>query len=219
MTDIKAVIFDMDGVLIDSEIVYLTYQYEVLHQKYPWVTFESLFPMVGMGSGEDIAFLAEILRKDINDPDFQEEIRDLFHNCTVDYPSILRPQVKPMLSTLKQNGYMVALASSSSTQTINTVLSECDIRHFFDVVVSGDQFVRSKPDPEIYQYTMKALQRQPKDCLIVEDSTYGVQAGHAAGAIVAALEDKRFPFDQRLAQYHIHTLDDVVKLLGIESMN
>ena len=209
---IQAVIFDMDGVLIDSEIVYLKHQYEALHKKYPWVTLESLYPLVGMSGTEDKPFLAGLLRRDAGDPAFLAEIDALYRSCTVHYPDILRPQVPALLKTLRAMGLQVALASSSSTQNIHQVLSECGIEALFDYTISGDQFHRSKPDPEIYQCTMRRLGRRPEECLIVEDSTYGVAAGVAAGATVAALRDDRFPFDQSPAQLHIESLDEVPAL-------
>ena len=92
-------------------------------------------------------------------------------------------------------GLQVALASSSSRECIEQVLTQCGIRELFDCIVSGHEFTRSKPDPEIYRFTMDKLGRKPEECLIVEDSTYGVQAGTAAGGVVAALRDGK---DSRL---------------------
>lgn len=209
---IKAVIFDMDGVLIDSEIVYIRHQHQALREKYPWVTLESLYPMVGMSSTEDKPFLAGLLHRDASDPAFLQEIRELYAACTVHYPDILRPQAPGVLAALREMGLQVALASSSNTETIRRVLSSCGLERYFDVVVSGDQFRRSKPDPAIYLHTMERLGRRPQECLVVEDSTYGVQAGAAAGAAVAALRDDRFPFDQSAARFHIESLEEIPAL-------
>ena len=106
--------------------------------------------------------------------------------CQVYYPDILRKEVRPLLHELKQMGLQVALASSSSRECIEQVLTQCKIRELFDCIVSGHEFTHSKPDPEIYRFTMDKLRRKPEECLIVEDSTYGVQAGTAAGGVVAA---------------------------------
>lgn len=210
---IRAVIFDMDGVLIDSEPVYQEHIYRGFVKKYPWITPEDLYPMAGMNSTEDKIFLAKLMRRDAADPDFLKEIEDNYKSCQVHYPDIMRPQVPGLLKTLRQMGMTVALASSSSGENIATVLSQCGIREYFDVVVSGFDFRESKPNPEIYLHTMERLNCRPEECLIIEDSNYGIAAGVSAGATVAALRDERFPFDQSKAQLHIDSLDEIPALV------
>lgn len=211
MTQIKAVIFDMDGVLIDSEIVYLEHQCRQLKEKYPWITPESLYPVVGMSGQEYPSFMAQLCRR-ADDAQFRQELDELNAACKVYYPDILRPQVRGVLQTLKEMGMQIALASSSSAENIAQVLEECELTHYFTSIVSGGQFTHSKPDPEIYLYTMQKLGRKPEECLIVEDSTYGVQAGAASGGIVAALRDERFPFDQSRACFRIEDLGQIPAL-------
>lgn len=77
--------------------------------------------------------------------------RDIYSE--VDYREIYRPEVTEVLRTLKEKGYRLALASSTQLDLVERVLRENEIREYFEVVVSGSQFKRSKPDPEIYQYT------------------------------------------------------------------
>lgn len=210
---IRAVIFDMDGVLIDSEIVYIRHQCERLQKKYPWVTQESLYPTVGMSGTEDRLFLAKLLRREAGDPAFLREVEDLYQSCEISYPDILNPQAADVLKRLRKMGLQIALASSSSMKNIQHVLHTCGIAQYFDSVVSGDAFRRSKPDPEIYQCAMRQLGRQPEECLVIEDSTYGVQTGAAAGAVVVALRDDRFPFDQSAALFQIDCLKDIFQLV------
>ena len=211
MKPIKAVIFDMDGVLIDSEPVYLHHQYTHLKPSYPWITLESMYPLVGISGQEYMPFMAKLCRR-TDDAAFRQEMDAMNAGCRVYYPDILRKEVRPLLHELKQMGLQVALASSSSRECIEQVLTQCKIRELFDCIVSGHEFTHSKPDPEIYRFTMDKLKRRPEECLIVEDSTYGVQAGTAAGGVVAALRDERFPFDQRAAQLHIDSLAELPAL-------
>ena len=189
MKPIKAVIFDMDGVLIDSEPVYLHHQYAHLKPSYPWITLESMYPLVGISGQEYMPFMAKLCRR-TDDAAFRQEMDAMNAGCQVYYPDILRKEVRPLLHELKQMGLQVALASSSSRECIEQVLTQCKIRELFDCIVSGHEFTHSKPDPEIYRFTMDKLKRRPEECLIVEDSTYGVQAGTAAGGVVAALGTK-----------------------------
>ena len=101
---IKAVIFDMDGVLIDSEIVYLRYQAEKLRESYPWIKDEHLYPLVGMDNKEDKIYLADLLGHDANDPAFLKEMKELSDGICLDYRSIMREAVPELLETLRRNG-------------------------------------------------------------------------------------------------------------------
>ncbi len=210
---IRAVIFDMDGVLIDSEPVYQKYMYDRFVVHYPWITMEEMSYMAGMSGPETKSYLARLMRQELSDPVFREELEEIYHGCKVYYPDILNPYVAETLKELKEMGLQIALASSSSTENIAQVLSECGLTDYFDMTISGDEFRRSKPDPEIYQYTMGRLGRSPEECLVVEDSTYGIEAGVAAGATVAAVRDERFPFDQSRAAYHIDSLAELPGIL------
>ncbi len=209
---IKAVAFDMDGVLVDSEIVYLRHQLEVLHPDFPQVRETDLYPTVGMSDAEYRPFLAKLLGFSQHDPEFQRVLAAVSASCTIHFREILRPGTESVLKTLKGMGMQLALASSSPKKEICQMLRECGLGQYFDCVVSGEEFARSKPDPEIYRCTFRRLGRMPEECLIVEDSTYGVAAGAASGAVVAALRDDRFPFDQSPARLRIDALAEVPRL-------
>ncbi len=107
----------------------------------------------------------------------------------------------------------MALASSTSRAGIEDVLTSCGLKGDFDYIVSGEEFKESKPNPEIYLHTADTLKREPKECLVVEDSTYGIMAGHGAGMTVASIIDNRFGFDRSLADYSINGLFEVLDLL------
>jgi len=207
---IKAVIFDMDGVIIDSEGVYLQYQLEFARKKNPDVKIEQLFPMVGATKKESW----EVLRKAIDNGQTWEELREEFRQrdiySEIDYRKLFRPEVGETLEQLKRDGYRLALASSTHLELVERVLMENGIKHYFEAVVSGNQFKKSKPDPEIYLYTSKKLELSPEECLAVEDSTIGITAAHRAGMKIAAVTDQRYRFDQSLADYHLERVKDVL---------
>ncbi len=210
----SAVIFDMDGVLIDSEIFYLDRLYERMAEKYPWVKREDLFPTVGMSGPEERLLMHRLAKKAPDDEKFDREL-DAIHGSSEieDFSDVLYPEVPRVLESLKEQGCQLALASSSPLKTIKRMLRQCGLEPYFESVISGEQLKESKPNPEIYRITMERLGRRPKECLIVEDSTHGVRAGTAAGAHVAARLDERFHFDQSGAAYFIRTLSDLQDIL------
>lgn len=210
---IKAVIFDMDGVLIDSEIIYLDHMYEKLKIKYPLINREALFAVVGSTTKRTMEIISDVIGEDVNSHMFQELYAELWVDCRPDYPSILRKEVPDILKELHRRGYQVALASSTSRAGIDDVLTSCGLKGDFDYIVSGEEFKESKPNPEIYLHTADTLKREPKECLVVEDSTYGIMAGHGAGMTVASVIDDRFSFDRSLADYSINGLWEILDVL------
>lgn len=209
---VKAVIFDMDGVIIDSEGTYLEFQLEFARKKNPEVRIEELYPMVGATKKE----AWEVLERAVHNGQTWEELRDECRKrdiySEVDYRKIYRPEVTEVLQTLQEKGYRLALASSTQLDLVERVLRENEIRDYFQVVVSGNQFKRSKPDPEIYQYTAAQLGVKEEECLAVEDSTIGITAAHRAGMKIAAVIDNRYNFDQSLADYHIARVKEVLEV-------
>lgn len=209
----KAVIFDMDGVIVDSEFVYMGYLLDFARTKNPAVTMEELNPMVGLSRKDSWM----VMKNAVGNEETWEELRDQFSvldiYSQVDYKKIFRPEAYTVAVELKKRGYKVALASSTGPKLIARIMEETGMRPVFDLIVSGKQFKQSKPNPEIYHYTASALGLCEEECFVIEDSTVGIQAAKGAGMTVAALKDDRFGFDQSLADFHIESLLDVLERL------
>jgi HAD superfamily hydrolase (TIGR01509 family) len=208
---IKAVIFDMDGVLIDSEGIYLTYQLDFARTKNPAVTMEQLYPMVGATKKDSW----EVVERAVDNGQTWEELREEFRKRhtyeEIDYRELYRKEATEVLAYLKKEGYQLALASSTHLELVEHVLEVNGIRSYFETVVSGNQFKKSKPDPEIYFHTARCLGVEPEECLAVEDSTIGITAAHRAGMKIAAIIDERYGFDQSLADYRLTQVKDVLE--------
>ena len=207
---IKAVIFDMDGVIIDSEIEYLKRNLEFAQKKNPDVKLEDLFGMVGSSRQDAWRYMAQA----VDNGQTWEELRNEYYQSRdvfseIDYRAIFRPEIRDILKQIHDMGLKLALASSTQMSIINRVLRENEIEQWFPVVVSGSQFKRSKPDPEIYQFTASRLGLKESECLAIEDSAFGVTAASRAGMKIAALIDDRFHFDQSLADYRMKQLDEI----------
>ena len=207
---IKAVIFDMDGVLIDSEAVYLEGDLAFARTKNPAVRLEDLFGMVGSSREDAWSCMARAVNNGQTWQELRDEYRankDIFKE--IDYRAIFRREVPGILEALAAMGLRLAVASSTQLDMVERVLRENGIAHYFELVVSGAQFRRSKPDPEIYHYTAGRLGIPESQCLVIEDSTFGVTAASRAGMKIAALIDNRFDFDQSLADYRMESLGEI----------
>lgn len=199
----KAVIFDLDGTLIDSELFYLNLLLEFLKGKGMVLSFEEACKTVGAHNSPIWENVARAHGGSISGKALRQEYKDeferKFRNRELDYSQMQFADVLPVLEKLRADGVRMAIASSSSDKIIRRVVEQQNWERFFPVLVSGDNFRKSKPDPEIYRYTMKQLGTAPEETLVVEDSTYGIEAGKAAGVMVAARRELRFGFHQEKA--------------------
>ena len=111
---------------------------------------------------------------------------------------------------------LTGLASVSDHKDIEMMLCSNNLEKYFDVVLSGADFVESKPNPEIYLAAAKKLGVLPETCMIIEDSEYGIESGKAAGAMVIAIEDTRFGFVQNRADYLVKNLEEIWDILLLD---
>lgn len=209
-----AVIFDMDGVIVDTEKFYLDTLARLFEAEGIEVPFEDLCVTVGASykdfkrnlvrwfelGGEHLAEEEALARYNVweerNQPDFA---------------ALLNHGVVETIAELKHRGVRVALASSSPMSNILLVLEACGLSDAFELVTSGEQFHESKPNPEIYLHTLENLGLPAGDCCCVEDSVPGITAGKAAGLTVFAKREDRFGFTQEAADRIIDAIPDLLE--------
>lgn len=209
----RAAIFDMDGVIVDSEYVYMDYLLEFAQSKNPAVTMDMINPMVGLSRKDSWTIMETAVRNGQNWEELLAEFRVLDIYSKVDYKKIFRRDALTVVQELRRRGYRIALASSTGPKLIARIVEETGMRPWFDLIVSGGQFRQSKPNPEIYHYTAKTLGVKEEECFVIEDSTVGIQAGKSAGMTVAAIRDDRFGFDQSRADYQMDSLLEILDYL------
>ena len=210
---IRAVLFDMDGVMVDSEFVYMKYLLEFAKEKNPAVTMEDINPMVGRSRQDSWTVMERAVHNGENWEELMKEWAERDVYSGIDYKAIFRPEMKTTVQELKRRGYTVALVSSTGPKLISKIVEDVGMRPEFDLIVSGKQFEQSKPNPEIYHYTANILGIREDECFVVEDSTVGIEAAYRAGMTIAGLKDDRFGFDQSKADYHIDSIADILKYL------
>lgn len=180
---IKAVIFDMDGVLIDAK----DWHYEALNKAltlfgYNISRYEHLVTYDGLPTTKKLEMLS--LERDLPRAlhKFLNELKQIY---TME---IVHAKCKPMfqheyaLSNLKAKGYKLAVASNAVRRSVEVMLEKANILHYFDAVLSNQDVKKSKPDPEIYHKAIDLLGCQPDECLVVEDNEKGIAAARSSGA-------------------------------------
>ena len=207
---LKAIIFDMDGVLFDTEKYYYDRRANYLAQE--GISIDHLPPSFFIG-GNMKQVWQHILREDYDKWDvgaLQEGYNQHKANNPLPYRDLIFPDVKKILSQVKTRGLKVGLASSSVKADILRALEENELSSYFDVVLSGEEFEESKPNPAIYLEAMHVLGVRPDETLIIEDSEKGIAAAVSAGVEVWAIKDNRFGMDQSQANRLVTDLSQVL---------
>lgn len=168
----KAIIFDMDGVLVDSSPIHEKSFKEALRE------IESLFDYkeyAGMGT-------EQALRKFLSDDRVIHHLKGKKREKALSYmkSAKLYPYAKKLLMFLKNKGFKIALASSASPAGINEALNKDNLRDYFDIVLSGEDIKESKPSPEIYLKALEKLGVKAEEALVIEDAPNGIDAAKKA---------------------------------------
>ncbi len=214
MTGIAAVIFDMDGVLVDSEPLHLRATQAALGTRgasYTERDNQSFF-------GATDADLLRLLRILFNLPDTTAalvEAKTAHFITMIRTEGRLRPGVPVVPLTLRQAGLPLALATASRRPVIQAVLERVGLDRAFGAVVSGDEVARGKPAPDGFLMAARRLEVEPEQCLVVEDSRNGVLAAKAAGMLVAAVPCPATSHeDFSAADFVLPSLEALLTLLG-----
>ncbi|NZA37196.1 HAD-IA family hydrolase [Eubacterium callanderi] len=211
----QAVIFDMDGVLIDSEPFYLKERYKFIKNKNPSISIEKLFPVVGLSTEDAWKYIASIVHNGQSWEELLKEYTPIAETAYLkaDYKKLLRGDVLETLQNLSEQGYRLGVASANSQILIRRILKQTDAFSFLDVIISGEECRENKPAPDIYLKAAEELGICRSKCFVVEDSFCGIMAAKRANMTVAALSDKRFSFQQERADYQINTIYEIIKIL------
>ncbi|WP_409075820.1 HAD family hydrolase [Pantoea sp. C3] len=187
---IKAVIFDMDGVLIEAK----DWHYEALNKALNLFGFNiSRFDHLTKFDGLPTKDKLNILTTEYSLPiELHSFINEMKQNYTME---IVHTKCKPLfiheyaLSKLKMEGYKLAVASNSIKNTIITMMEKAALSNYLEIMLSNEDVVKGKPDPEIYTKTINLLGLTPEECVVVEDNENGIRAAKAAGAHVLIVNE------------------------------
>lgn len=180
---IKAVIFDLDGVIVDTAHYHYVAWQKLAKELGITFTEKENEKLKGVSRMRSLEIILELGGISLSD-EKKEELATKKNSWFVDYIEAIKPEeifkgVKQMLNSLRESGYKVALASSS--KNAETVLRLLEIKGFFDAVVDGTMIIKSKPDPEIFLLAASKVGVNPNECVVFEDAEAGVEAAIAAG--------------------------------------
>jgi HAD superfamily hydrolase (TIGR01509 family) len=188
---VAAVVFDLDGVLIDSEQVWDDARRELVAERGGTWTEDATHAMMGMSSLEWSRYMHEELGLDLEPQEISaavvEKLEQLYRR---ELP--LLPGAREAVRALAAR-WPLGLASSSNREIIDLVLELAGLSDAFAVTVSSEEVARGKPAPDVYLEAARRLDVAPEACAAVEDSTNGLRSAAAAGMIVIALPNAGFP--------------------------
>lgn len=187
---LKAVIFDMDGVLIDSEPIHAKAHVKALESINVFIPLSYCYKFIGTTT----SFMLQTIIDEFHVPKSVEELLNLYHKTLSE---IIRteghipiPYVVETIKDLHKNGVRLAIASSSSAEEIKDVVQFLGVSDYFDVLASGTAVANPKPAPDVFVKAVNELGVETSECLIIEDSCNGVCAGNAAGIPVVGFINK-----------------------------
>lgn len=186
---IKAVIFDMDGTLYDTEAVY----------RKAWIKAGIPEDFYLKLIGRSHVSIVQMLDDNGYDSDKIYELKNKYTEEEISKGIPVKEGTLETLKWCKKNGLLTAIATSSSKQVAQRYLKETGMEEYFDKVISGSQLENGKPAPDIFIYAAKELGADVSSCMVVEDSFNGVRAGRAANMLTVMVPDM-IPADDEMRE-------------------
>lgn len=213
LNDIKAVLFDLDGTLVESMSMWGDIDVDYL-EKFHIPVPEGLQKAI---EGLSMYQTAVYFKDNFAIEDSLEEIMDewnrmAYEKYTTEIP--LKPGARAFLNGLKDKNIPCGIATSNSRILTEAILKSHQVENYFSVMVTGDEITNGKPDPEVYLEAAKKMGVAPEHCLVFEDIPFGIIAGKRAGMTVCAVEDAYSMKDMeekiRLADFYIKSYEELL---------
>lgn len=211
MKKIEAILFDMDGVIFDTENAYFDIWTQVFREFGYKMTKEIYISVMGTGRKNVIRTFLDEYGGDLPVIEmYKEKDRRLEEAIRTD-KVLMKEGVIEILRFLKESGCAIALATSAKRDRVMHQLKNANIEKEFDVIISGDEVENSKPDPEIFLRAAQKLGVKPENCIVIEDSPAGIRAAYNAKMVGMHVEDLK-EADENILKYSHGSFKDLFEI-------
>ena len=214
--EIKAVLFDMDGLMVDTESLSTEAFINSAKAQGYNMTKEETLKVLGFTKANIYQFWIDYFQgTNVDGKKLVDDHYEYIENVLYTVGPEKMPFVEELLKYLKENNYKIAVASSSDTADIKNNLEKTKLEKYIDEIASGAEVENGKPAPDVFLLAAERLDVDPKDCLILEDSKAGIKAGKASGAMVFMVPDM-FTVDEECedtADRILTNLGEVIEIL------
>lgn len=192
----KACLFDMDGLIFDTERTFME-QLSVVMGEYGYRLTREIYC-------ETLGMAGDLLRKKMETHygeayplrEIGGKAREKVNRIAETVGLAVKPEIPQVLASLQEKGVPCAVASGTRSDMVEKYLEITGLRKYFQVVVGGEQVSHSKPEPDIFLLAAGKLDIAPEDCVVLEDSENGVRAGKAAGCATVCVPDLQSPREE-----------------------
>jgi len=207
----KAVLFDMDGVLLDSEKLHMEAAKRVLKPYGIEIPENLRLEFMGLSEREYWERLKEKFQSLPSPEILAQKKNRAFWKVIREKDYSAFPGAREILKWLKAQKILLAVVSSTPTPQVKYILRKIGLFPFFDLLVGGEKIKEGKPSPEIYLYTARKLNLSPSDCIVIEDSKNGITAGLRAGMSVIAMRPP--PNAKGIVPKEVYEFDELREIL------
>lgn len=212
---IKAVLFDMDGTLIDTEKHYRRFWPMAMAEFGYQMTDEQVLSMRSLGRPFAPARLKEWFGEDLDYYAIRARRTEIMEECLDKEGIQLKPGAVEILEELRRRGIPAAVATATPPERTEKYLNLTGIRSYFSQIISATQVKEGKPSPDIYLYACEQLGLAPEECMAVEDAPNGILAAYRAGLRVVMVPDQTKPTeeDRKYLYASVDRLDELISCL------
>lgn len=211
----NSIIFDMDGVIFDSERA-IYELWKELSEKYGFDDiYEVYIQCIGVNIDATRKIFTEHYGREFPYQEYQDEESRMYRERYSNGDLPLKPDIERVLEYIKNKGYKIAIASSTRTEQVRKQIENAGLIEYFDVIVGGDMVTRSKPNPDIFFEAANRLGAIPEETYVIEDSFNGIRAAYEGGFIPVMVPDMLPPDDEmrQKANFIFDNLKEVESIL------